>query len=481
MKQFVKKFGLLMAMLLTVLTAQAYDFEVNGIYYNVVSLEEMTCEVTYKDDSYNSYIGVIEIPTTTIYKNKRFKVERIGYSAFRDCANLKRIKIPESITEIETFAFEDCKTLQSISLPISLKCIGSYVFSGCKNLKEIVIPSNVDELGDCVFENSGVERCIISDSENPIILECWSGSPNAYDSFRDTRIRELYIGRSFEPNDPKDYKGNYVYRYFSPFRSMVTLEEVTIGGSVNELPLCSFLASEKKNDDIINSPLPNLKKFILKQGDEDLSLIKPEWMYYTSENGFKNIEHLVLERKIDRTAHFSNVKIVVISGKFAEIDDFQFMNCDDLSSVEIFSNLSNIGEYAFSRTKNLYQIICHAETPPAFKGNSGFSDSQFLKANIYVPESSIENYKAANVWKDFWNINKLSDYSSIVSVNFNESVTFMISNGKIVVENIPANSTIRVFNLNGELLAETKEPIINGLNKGIYIVSVNGKSFKVAI
>ena len=52
MKQFIKKLGLFVAMLLTVLSAQAYDFEVDGIYYNITSMSDLEVGVTYSPISY---------------------------------------------------------------------------------------------------------------------------------------------------------------------------------------------------------------------------------------------------------------------------------------------------------------------------------------------------------------------------------------------------------------------------------------------
>ncbi len=42
MKTFLNKIGMLVAMLLTLLQANAYDFKVDGFYYNLVSLTELT-------------------------------------------------------------------------------------------------------------------------------------------------------------------------------------------------------------------------------------------------------------------------------------------------------------------------------------------------------------------------------------------------------------------------------------------------------
>ena len=54
--------------LLCSITASAHDFEVGGIYYNILSEEDKTVEVTYRGDYYdsysNEYTGRVVIPAT---------------------------------------------------------------------------------------------------------------------------------------------------------------------------------------------------------------------------------------------------------------------------------------------------------------------------------------------------------------------------------------------------------------------------------
>jgi hypothetical protein len=50
----------------------AHDFEVDGIYYNILSESDKTVEVTYKGNSYslsNAYSNNVSIPECAIYNN----------------------------------------------------------------------------------------------------------------------------------------------------------------------------------------------------------------------------------------------------------------------------------------------------------------------------------------------------------------------------------------------------------------------------
>ena len=64
MKQNIfKRLALVAVLLFGAITASAYDFKVNDIYYKVNN-GRTTVSVTYKDENYNSYEGAVTIPTS---------------------------------------------------------------------------------------------------------------------------------------------------------------------------------------------------------------------------------------------------------------------------------------------------------------------------------------------------------------------------------------------------------------------------------
>lgn len=71
---------LALTVLIAASTAMAYDFEVNGIYYRKGRPNEV--DVTYKDDTYNSYSGNVTIPSTVTYQGTTYTVVGLGMSTF---------------------------------------------------------------------------------------------------------------------------------------------------------------------------------------------------------------------------------------------------------------------------------------------------------------------------------------------------------------------------------------------------------------
>ena len=96
----------LLALILPILV-NAYDFEADGIYYNIND-DGSSVSVTYKYEYSSSYHGSVVIPSTVTYNDKQYNVTKIGYNAFYGDSGLTSITIPNSVTSIESSAFFYC-------------------------------------------------------------------------------------------------------------------------------------------------------------------------------------------------------------------------------------------------------------------------------------------------------------------------------------------------------------------------------------
>ena len=86
---------------------------------------------------------------------------------FDDCAELKSVQIPESVTEIGHYAFRNCRNLKSIEIPQSVVKIGHHAFAGCWGVKEIKLPPHLKDIEKNLFENCKlVSIDILSEVEN---------------------------------------------------------------------------------------------------------------------------------------------------------------------------------------------------------------------------------------------------------------------------------------------------------------------------
>ena len=58
----------------------------------------------------------------------------IGFSAFRNCSDLKKLSLPDTLVRIDDFAFESCVLLGKVKIPASVTVIGVDAFAGCGRL-----------------------------------------------------------------------------------------------------------------------------------------------------------------------------------------------------------------------------------------------------------------------------------------------------------------------------------------------------------
>ena len=106
-------------------------------FSNCENMTSVTIPNTVRKIGYNAFsrsgITSLTIPSS---------VREIGYDAFVNCAKLKTVKLPTSITS--TPDFTNCVSLTSIVIPKGTTSIGS--FDGCKSLQKITIPSSVTNI-----------------------------------------------------------------------------------------------------------------------------------------------------------------------------------------------------------------------------------------------------------------------------------------------------------------------------------------------
>ena len=154
MKQILLKLSSLLVMLFSFTAASAYDFWVDGIYYNKIGGNGV--EVTY--ESKNSwgldYEGNVVIPSQVIYDGVTYSVTSIGDSAFYHCDFLTSVTIPNSVTSIGASAFESCNGLTSVTIPNSVTSIGGSAFESCNGLTSVTIPNSVKSIEEEAFNTS---------------------------------------------------------------------------------------------------------------------------------------------------------------------------------------------------------------------------------------------------------------------------------------------------------------------------------------
>ena len=95
--------------------------------------------------------------------------DRICYGILRDCAALTEVKLPNNLTQINSFMFYNCSSLTNIDIPDSVTSIGDNAFEDCTSLTSVVIPDGVASIGDWAFADcTSLASVVIGDGVTSI-------------------------------------------------------------------------------------------------------------------------------------------------------------------------------------------------------------------------------------------------------------------------------------------------------------------------
>ena len=117
----------------------------------------------------------------------------------------------------------------------------------------------------------------------------------------------------------------------------------------------------------------------------------------------------------------SSLTSIEIPNSVTSIGNQAFDGCFNMTSITIPNSVTSIGWYAFYRCSGLTSITCQSVTPPTLGSEAfGYVDKSIP---LYVPDASIDAYKAAEGWKEFFNILPISGTEipeySVIFLNWN--------------------------------------------------------------
>lgn len=279
-----------MTLLWISISASAYDFEVDGICYNVIDPSALTCGVCGLDENNSNNENPI-IPSHVSFSGKNLTVieiqERafeetdivsislpstcmsIGRSAFWRCSKLSAIDIPQGVTNIGSHAFSFCNSLTEISIPKSLTKIGEYAFSDCENIQNVNI-SDLKSWCTISFESGGCYNLSDTYTSNPLsnmkaqlLLDGELISDLSFDDSINEISSGAFVGYSHIIGINLSDNIKSIGRY--SFWNCQNLEKVRIGCGISEIPDFAF------------AQCPNLNNLYISDDEHELKFNGGTW------------------------------------------------------------------------------------------------------------------------------------------------------------------------------------------------------------
>lgn len=148
---------------------------------------------------------------------------------------------------------------------------------------------------------------------------------------------------------------------------------------------------------------------------------------------FLNCDTEDAESVADSWFYNSKFTEVVIGNEVTKIGKNAFYGLTSITRLTIGSNVTRIGYDAFNKCTGLKGIYSNALTPPHCR-DTAFDEDTKWDCPLYVPATSIEDYKTAAVWKDFLTIKENPEYSGIecLTSEYNTSASMFNLQGQLV-------------------------------------------------
>ncbi len=351
----------------------AYDLEIGGLRYNIISLSDLTlCAVGMAD----TCASTLEIPETVEYGGRTFSVPRVDIQDSYE--SVENVILPENL---EYLFIGGCNAEE---LHLNAKVLEG--FNNCQKLRRLFISPNTTQISYYSFRNCEIDKLVLEDGSSVLHLD-WSYYVMP---FTTSSIDTLYCGRNLFNKDFSSYE-------------LLTLQDAFSDCGISVIEYGSFVDAIYgwMLDDVKNLNIPEnvvQMRYFWSDSLENISINNPGFEYYKGIPGHCPSNHepfLANCKKLDSV--YTNI---ANSGSlFHDLSCKKFVlgpgaggfvylpNTDDIISVT--------GEDAYVM---VYKIIPLATYYPVF------TNETYLYTPLFVPRGTKTAYQSAEGWRNFFNI-----------------------------------------------------------------------------
>ena len=300
-------------------------------------------------------IGAYAFAESATQNPARFeiKADKIANNAFTGCSKLEDAMLGESLKSIGGSAFKDCASLKGITIPDSVTYIGGECFSGCESLAYAKIGAGVSVIPYKAFNNcKSLPEITILKTVERIGDGVFDGCTSLADVTIADRDTELKLGSNVQ----------------SPMFSSCPLKSVYIGGNITY----GTTANDGYSPFYRNTSLETVR---ITDRETEIS-----------ENEFYGC---------------TSLKSVSMGDGIDTIGRYAFSGCSALESFSFGTGLKSIGDEAFSDCTGMKKLVSKTAVPPVC-GPQALDDINKWECTLYVPQESLDAYKSAAQWKEFF-------------------------------------------------------------------------------
>lgn len=385
------------------LVINAAGFTVDNLNYTLLSATDLTCSLAA-----GNYQGKLVIPATVNYNGRTLTVIAIDDGAIKDLPELTEVEIGKNV-----------------------RTIGKYAFNNTPKLEKLVIPATVDRIEWFSFVKCGIKELVMEASDKPI----WIGMSDYSTKIGYPSPGTFIFCRNLEKvtweRGYKQIEDNSRFEPFtSPFGSTHNIDGVSHESTVKEVIIGKYGSNSFGTCNSVESVtfLEGVEKVGGFSHTKIKSVVCPSTAKVITLNGFEYCEELsevILNEGLEEIGRFAftkaPIKQITIPSSVSTMGVYIFSNlekvriCTNCDYANSFTNCKNLREITFAPTVNtvnpatafqyctdLQTITVENPIPPTVKGE--FTSDQYFTTKVYCPINSVDDYRNAPIWKNFWNI-----------------------------------------------------------------------------
>lgn len=279
-------------------------------------------------------------------------VRSFGQSVFDGMTGITSFVIPEGTTRIPSYMFMDCTNLTSVEIPNTITSIEYGAFANCTSLPQLEIPNSVRNIGrDCFVNMTSLEHFHIPSSVANIAEGFLSGCSG---------LTSLTVASDNQYYDSRD-NCNAIIETESN-KLMAGCQNTVIPPTVTSIGYSAFSGSVMASIDIPNN-ITSIDVFAFG--------ICP------------------------------NLTRVTLPDSITTIKESTFYQCERLQSITIPALVTSVGDNAFRMCYSLEKVVSKPIVPPSL---TQYTFAESYGATLYVPNESLEDYRAHEFWGKFTHI-----------------------------------------------------------------------------
>jgi hypothetical protein len=388
-------------------TPTGRTFEVNGLKYEIISIDGLTCRLYGIDESVE---GDVVIPSTVTYREREFTPIEISGILIKGKTPITSLSIPSNISTLTSGCVLDAS--------LAKLTVNTFVTDN------LMARSAIDEL--VIAPSANINNGLMSNTVRKLTIEDGESALNTW-QFKCSGMKEVYLGRTLSSwhtfSGITSLENVYIsdnvtsiedYTFYgctgltevtipnsvtsigdNAFRFCTGLTSVTIGNSVASIGEYAFSGCTGLTAVTIPKSVTSIENdaFYDCSGVNELNIADSETELTIGSKAFADVKptKAYLGRNISSTIFTDNANLsdLTIGGEVAAINDFEFKGCTALSAVTILANnISKLGSSAFNGCTGLTAFAIPSSVTSI--GESAFSGcTSITELNINESETEL--------------------------------------------------------------------------------------------